>query len=198
MAWVTPRTWVTGEVVTSSIMNTHVRDNFLAANPEPATALPASPQDGDVAILVDSVTAPTWAWRLRYDTAIADAYKWLFVGGSPMSSLDTTGGILGASTATDYLGLAVPVGGIYRQSMHIAHNVNSGVTVELLAKGNTTTERVGVAQGANTGEMFTQAASFTHAAIAASQSIYVRVNNAGAGSIGLFELGNAILPVRVG
>lgn len=28
MAWTTPRTWVTGEVVTASLMNTHVRDNF--------------------------------------------------------------------------------------------------------------------------------------------------------------------------
>jgi hypothetical protein len=28
MAWTTPRTWNAGETVTSSIMNTHVRDNF--------------------------------------------------------------------------------------------------------------------------------------------------------------------------
>lgn len=29
MAWTTPRTWVAGEVVTASIMNTHVRDNLI-------------------------------------------------------------------------------------------------------------------------------------------------------------------------
>lgn len=28
MAWTAPRTWVTGEVVTASLMNTHVRDNL--------------------------------------------------------------------------------------------------------------------------------------------------------------------------
>lgn len=28
MAWTTPRTWVTSELVTASIMNTHVRDNL--------------------------------------------------------------------------------------------------------------------------------------------------------------------------
>lgn len=28
MAWTAPRTWVTGELVTASIMNTHVRDNL--------------------------------------------------------------------------------------------------------------------------------------------------------------------------
>jgi microcystin-dependent protein len=28
MAWTTPRTWVAGELVTASLMNTHVRDNL--------------------------------------------------------------------------------------------------------------------------------------------------------------------------
>ena len=32
MAWTTPRTWVTGEFVTASIMNTHVRDNLNYLN----------------------------------------------------------------------------------------------------------------------------------------------------------------------
>ncbi|CAB4190633.1 hypothetical protein UFOVP1196_80 [uncultured Caudovirales phage] len=30
MAWTTPRTWVSGELVTASMMNTHVRDNLNA------------------------------------------------------------------------------------------------------------------------------------------------------------------------
>lgn len=29
MAFTTPRTWVTGELITASIMNTHIRDNLL-------------------------------------------------------------------------------------------------------------------------------------------------------------------------
>lgn len=29
MAWTTPRTWVSGEVPTASVMNTHIRDNLL-------------------------------------------------------------------------------------------------------------------------------------------------------------------------
>ena len=28
MAFSTPRTWSTGEIVTAALMNTHVRDNF--------------------------------------------------------------------------------------------------------------------------------------------------------------------------
>ncbi|MDP8928679.1 MAG: hypothetical protein M3O70_08925 [Actinomycetota bacterium] len=37
MVWSTPRTWVTGEVVTASIMNTHVRDQFDAGFPHGTT-----------------------------------------------------------------------------------------------------------------------------------------------------------------
>jgi len=38
MAWTTPRTWSTGEVVTASIMNTHIRDNLNAAFPNGAVS----------------------------------------------------------------------------------------------------------------------------------------------------------------
>ena len=31
MAWTTPRTWTVGEIVTASLLNTHVRDNLTAA-----------------------------------------------------------------------------------------------------------------------------------------------------------------------
>lgn len=33
MAWTTPRTWVTGEVVTASLLNSHLRDNMNAFLP---------------------------------------------------------------------------------------------------------------------------------------------------------------------
>jgi hypothetical protein len=33
MAWTTPRTWTDGELVDDSILNTHIRDNFLAIGP---------------------------------------------------------------------------------------------------------------------------------------------------------------------
>ena len=32
MAWTAPRTWVTAEIVTAALFNTHIRDNFLAAD----------------------------------------------------------------------------------------------------------------------------------------------------------------------
>ena len=33
MAWTTPRTWVTGELVTAALMNTHLKDNLNAIVP---------------------------------------------------------------------------------------------------------------------------------------------------------------------
>ena len=33
MAWTTPRTWVTGEIVTAALLNTHVRDNLNVTAP---------------------------------------------------------------------------------------------------------------------------------------------------------------------
>lgn len=39
MAWTTPRTWTTGEIVTAAYMNTHVRDNLLETAPAKVTTL---------------------------------------------------------------------------------------------------------------------------------------------------------------
>lgn len=38
MAWTAPRTWVTSEIVTAAIMNSHVRDNLLETAPAKAAA----------------------------------------------------------------------------------------------------------------------------------------------------------------
>ena len=46
------------------------------------TTLPGSPVDGQEAVLVDSVTNPTWQWRFRYNASSSSTYKWEFVGGS--------------------------------------------------------------------------------------------------------------------
>jgi hypothetical protein len=45
------------------------------------TALPGSPTDGQEVILVDSLTTPTYWWRLRYNAGETSTYKWEFVGG---------------------------------------------------------------------------------------------------------------------
>ena len=38
MAWTSPRSWISGEVVTAALMNTHLRDNLLAIGAGAANA----------------------------------------------------------------------------------------------------------------------------------------------------------------
>jgi hypothetical protein len=48
------------------------------------TTLPASPADGQEAILVDSTTNPAYHWQFRYNAGSSSTYKWEFVGGAPI------------------------------------------------------------------------------------------------------------------
>ena len=49
------------------------------------TALPASPTDGQEVILVNSLTDPTFNWRMRYNAGSTQAQgrKWGYIGGTP-------------------------------------------------------------------------------------------------------------------
>ena len=65
------------------------------------TSLPASPFNGQEAILVDSTTNPTWEWRFRYNANSSSAYKWEFIGGTPYSAENAVG--VGGITSTSYI-----------------------------------------------------------------------------------------------
>lgn len=64
MAWTSPRTWVAGETITASIMNTHVRDNlnYLNARPQLFTY-----QNTPQAALVTSTST-----LITFDTNVTD------------------------------------------------------------------------------------------------------------------------------
>jgi len=47
------------------------------------TSFPIGPMDGQEYTLVDSITAPTYQWRFRYNAKRIDANKWEFIGGTP-------------------------------------------------------------------------------------------------------------------
>jgi len=62
------------------------------------TTLPASPADAQEAILVDSITNPSYQWRFRYNAGSTSAYKWEYVGGIPWSNAGgSTNGVVSAS-----------------------------------------------------------------------------------------------------
>ena len=62
----------------------------FASPPTYATTLPASPVDGQEAILVDNVTNPTYQWRFRWNAGSSSAYKWEFVGGVQWRGFDAS------------------------------------------------------------------------------------------------------------
>src|SRR5215831_2983579 len=81
------------------------------------TSLPGSPNDGDEIVLTDSLTAPTFSWRLKYVAAKA-TNKWVFIGGNsvyseltgPATTSDTTGNYLDLSPNVSW---TAPVAGIF-------------------------------------------------------------------------------------
>lgn len=86
----------------------------IGSAPGYGTALPGSPTDGQEYILVDSVTAPTYQWRFRYNNGHSvDAFKWEFVGGTPIvlsAAGEVTGGNAWQITGPSF---AVPRAGVY-------------------------------------------------------------------------------------
>ena len=80
------------------------------------TALPASPFEGQEVIFTDSLTAPTYSWRLRYVGA-KTSNKWVFVGGVPATSFvatsENTPGTTYGNLTTIGPQITVPVAGVY-------------------------------------------------------------------------------------
>jgi hypothetical protein len=78
------------------------------------TALPSSPIDGQEHILVDSLTAPTYQWRFRYNAGNTSAYKWEFIGGPPFAAYDASAAVNGSGAHVGIgPGFPVPRQGVY-------------------------------------------------------------------------------------
>lgn len=81
------------------------------------TTLPSSPSNLQEAILVDSLTAPTYSWRFIYDTSITDANKWIFTGGSPIEvsieAADTTASATPVDLSAVGPSITIPRSGLY-------------------------------------------------------------------------------------
>lgn len=83
-SWTTPHDWSTGELVTATLLDTHLKDNLTNVHSEYGTTLPGSPGDQQMAILVDSTTNPTYHWQFRYNAGNSTSYKWEFIGGKSL------------------------------------------------------------------------------------------------------------------
>ena len=102
MAWTTPRTWTTGEVVTKAIMDTHVKDNFNMTAPAILTTA------GDI-LYASSANSParlakdTNATRVLPNTGTSNVPAWAQVTltSGVTGTLPVGNGGTGATTLTD-------------------------------------------------------------------------------------------------
>lgn len=93
-----------------------VKTDGALATTSYGTTLPASPVDGQEFTLVDSITAPNYQWRFRYNAGSTAAHKWEFIGGSDAIALEATavgGGPLNTPTAYGPT-ITVPRTGVYQ------------------------------------------------------------------------------------
>ncbi len=175
MAWTSPRTWTTGELVTKAIMDTHVRDNLNAVHMTQVTALPGSPFDGQLIAFCDSTSAPTYVWQLRYNASFATSFKWEFIGGSNFRSVETDISFANQTTYTmtnSPAAIAAPLAGEYdimitgtsqRCTGNISYwsyNVNSAGAADTIAS---------TAGDANSGALF----FYQRQTLAASDSVRI-------------------------
>jgi hypothetical protein len=112
------------------------------------TSLPASPVDGqEIRYLADAANGVIWT--LRYRAGSSSAYKWEFVGGSPLIASLAAGSPAFSSTSWAYVGsapsIAIPLAGDYLigwQNMMVHVNGGSAGAYETtfgMAQGGTPT-----------------------------------------------------------
>lgn len=105
--WTAPRTWVAGEVLTASLLNTHLRDQllWLGGTDSRLAAPPGAPIDGQVWRYVADATAGV-EWTTVYNAADASASKWHVLGGGAALYSEVT--TLENSVVTAYGVLTTP------------------------------------------------------------------------------------------
>lgn len=143
MAWTAPRTWVTGEIVTAALMNTHVRDNLLETSAATATtagdliyADGANSMGSRLAIgsagtrLVSTGTAPVWRATSGQigDTTYTAASPWPLVFTGLSSALWGSGTAIQVTVTTGTQAL-VHFGARFVQHPTLGSNVQLSVAV---------------------------------------------------------------------
>jgi hypothetical protein len=187
-------------------------DGALAVAGAIGTAFPGSPTDGQMFTLVDSLTAPTYAWQFRYVAGIADAYKWLFIGGSAkhvvIATSESTASTSWANLATDGPSFTTPYAGDWSISLRCGayytgntQAINLGISVG----GNVDPVRVVSAQVGAANALGPLAVDHRASALAASSIIKARYKvSAGTHSYGGAEAGFIsgrhlfVTPIRLG
>lgn len=175
------------------------------------TTLPAGPSDGAVAVLVDSLTLPTFSWMFRFNNGSLNTDKWECIGGSfAYAVVDTQE----STTSAAYVDLATvgpsitcPRSGVYVVGFGAAKGFTSNLNNEIMSFSNGGTAAsdtdAAFAQGFDTGSgaAFGCLTTERRVTVAAAGDIIrskYRINVAGGGNTANFA-GRwlRVMPVRV-
>jgi hypothetical protein len=118
----------------------------------PAVTLPSSPADGQQAILVDSLTVPTYSWLLQWSAAAA---RWLYIGGASASSeVDASEAVV--ATFTNYQDLTTvgpqftaPRAGVYELSYGAVGQEQTYMSPKIGAAATSDNDRTQVVTGSS-------------------------------------------------
>lgn len=88
-----------GQVLTADTASTlGMKWAAAAAGTGYGTSFPGSPTSGQLFVLVDSTTNPSFQWTFRYNAASSSAFKWEFIGGTAAIVETATSEALAATT----------------------------------------------------------------------------------------------------
>jgi hypothetical protein len=145
----------------------------------PATSLPGSPTNGQIAILTDNTSTPTYAWTFQWSST---ASKWFFIGGSPAQTAGTT--------------FTIPRAGVYvvRFGAIGTVAVNVGTTIRLNKNSGTSVGSLSITMVSTSGSVSGSSGGNgeVRLTLAASDTLVVDANG---GSISSASL--AVVPVYV-
>ena len=171
------------------------------------TALPVSPYDGQEIILTDSLTAPTYTWRLRYVAAKA-SNRWQFIGGAPLVKTNDPNGVISgrtqiASTGYYYDPLTAfnaPVAGDYfvLGVMGFEPKTNQNILALSVFAGTGTPTQTFLDAAVNTTAPWEQVAQGLLSGVAAGATMGLAANSPGAAVQFMRRNTVQFLPVAIG
>jgi hypothetical protein len=172
--------------------------------PAYGTTLPGSPTDTQEAILVDSITLPTYQWRFRYNAGSANPDKWEFIGGNPIITEVVTSESLNSATyvalATAGPSFTVPRAGVYEVEIGFTTvGINGGTGLAMSYDiGGTGAVDADAAWGlTNTLNNQSSSRPRTKAGLAASTALVSKYREISAAAQNISNRWMRVVPVRV-
>jgi len=184
-------------------------DSAVAGSAPLVTALPGSPTDGQECILVDSLTAPTYQWHLRYVAAKA-SNKWIFIGGAPavteVLTSENRANTAYGDLATIGPSFTIPVAGDYLitvsfRAVYVSGSGTSNSTLMSFAIGATGPSDNDAAAGTHNNSVNTFAGTarvVKKAALAAATALVAKYRGGEANTFAFSDRRMIVAPLAVG